>query len=176
VDERAGESSAALAAASAISRLVEGGDLGATPKVAFLFLLVDNLLHESTWNRFFEDATRSSFSVYVHRAANALKHPQPLERWHAREVPRVPSEWCGLVGTMIASLQEALKDPTNTQFAFVSHDAVPLKGFGYVYHHLVAESPSTSKICFASPANGAAEEHHQVNTIKKRARSVRGSR
>lgn len=127
-------------------------------RLALLFLVVDRLYNEAIWDRFFEGAPEGSFSVYVHRAAGPSleqtldQPPLPLAKWGALEVPKVPSAWCGLVGAMAASLLEALREPANVQFAFLSHDAVPLKRFAYVHWRLVGETRSTSKVCLASPA------------------------
>merc|ERR1712046_432945 len=57
------------------------------------------------------------------------------------------------MGVENAVLKEALRDPDNEQFVFISHNAVPLKSFDYVYEDLVVNSGKTSKFCFASAAN-----------------------
>ncbi|KNC84344.1 hypothetical protein SARC_03424 [Sphaeroforma arctica JP610] len=53
-------------------------------------------------------------------------------------------------GVQFAMLQAALRDPTNEQFVFVSHNSIPLKSFSYMYADLIGHSPTASKMCFTS--------------------------
>eukprot|EP00438_Fugacium_kawagutii_P005694 Skav227824 [mRNA] locus=scaffold948:312658:314203:+ [translate_table: standard] len=119
-------------------------------KVAFLFLAQTKLSWEHLWHEFFKDAQAGSYSIYIHRAAFRVHQP-PLSKYGAIEVPWVKTAWCALFGVEVASLYAAMQDPDNVQFVFVSDSAVPLKPFSYVYRELVRNSPTTSKICLASP-------------------------
>lgn len=126
-------------------------------KVAFLFIIMDKLEFEAVWDRFFENAPASQYSLYFHIAVpeadrNSTRGTVPLSRWGSVQVPWVPNSWCALMGVEVTLLVAALRDPYNQQFIFLSHNSVPLKGFGYVYRQLGLASPGTSKICFASPA------------------------
>lgn len=124
-------------------------------QVAFLFIVMDGLDFEAVWDRFFKDAPRGLYSIYVHRAlpeAERQLTALPLQRWRAMEVPWVPNGWCALMGVEVALLSAALRDPQNQQFVFLSHSTVPLKSFGYVYHQLGVVTPKTSKFCLAEPA------------------------
>lgn len=140
----------------------------APPKVAFLFLLTDDLDQPAVWDAFFRGAPREHFSIYTHRARamhegerqssagrrmSGLDRPASLwgEEWGALTVPTVESEWCAITGVEVALLVEALRDPANQQFVFVSQDAVPLKSFSVAYQELTTNS-ATSKACFAEPA------------------------
>jgi len=120
------------------------------PKVAFLFLLTDTVEQPVVWDTFFRGADPLHFSVCVHRSkpASSLGSFQSLP--NTVEVSYTASEWCALMGVQVAVLREALRDPDNHQFVFVSHNAVPLKSFDYIYHDLVVHSVQKSKFCFAS--------------------------
>jgi len=120
------------------------------PKVAFLFLLKDTVEQPAVWDIFFRGADPLHFSVYVHRSkpASSLGSFQSLPG--TVEVPYTTSDWCALMGVQVAALREALRDPDNQQFVFVSHNAVPLKSFDYIYRDLVVHSVQKSKFCFAS--------------------------
>lgn len=125
-------------------------------KVAFLFLAKTNLPWEHLWHHFFQDAKNGSYSIYVHRAAlkddaERKAHELPLSNYGAIEVPWVKTAWCALFGVEVASLYAAMQDPDNVQFVFVSDSTVPLKPFNYVHRELASNSPTTSKICLASP-------------------------
>eukprot|EP00403_Amphidinium_massartii_P013128 CAMPEP_0178410276 /NCGR_PEP_ID=MMETSP0689_2-20121128/20895_1 /TAXON_ID=160604 /ORGANISM="Amphidinium massartii, Strain CS-259" /LENGTH=530 /DNA_ID=CAMNT_0020031445 /DNA_START=87 /DNA_END=1679 /DNA_ORIENTATION=- len=129
-------------------------------KAAFLFMLMDVLENERTWEAFFEAAPRQRFSILIHQAAptsdpmkEAPHSKLPLSKFGSRGIPRVESSWCALVGVEVALMLAALEDAENQQFILVSQNAVPLKSFQYVYNHLVVQSPRTSKACFATAAN-----------------------
>ncbi|CAE7574125.1 BC10, partial [Symbiodinium pilosum] len=79
----------------------------------------------------------------------------PLEQFGAIRVPWVRTAWCALFGVEVATLFEALKDPTNAQFVFVSDSTVPLKNFSYVHKELMQVAPQSSKVCLAEPARFA---------------------
>jgi hypothetical protein len=122
-------------------------------KIAFLFLLETGLDHEEIWEKFFQDADPALFSVYVHRSLpNASSDGLP-NLPNTKGVPHVASQWCALMGAELAALNEALQDPDNQQFVFISHDAIPLKRFDDVYSSLMMDSVNRSKVCFASSTN-----------------------
>lgn len=128
-----------------------------TPKVAFLFLTMKDFPWEELWDKFFQDAPKSQYSIYFHRAL--LKDEEqrktqklPLAKYGPIDVPWVRTAWCALFGVEVASLFAAMEDPLNVQFVFVSDSSVPLKPFSYVYNELARNSPQTSKICLASRA------------------------
>lgn len=116
-------------------------------KIAFLFLVKEVLEQEALWDSFFEDAQPWRYSVYVHRASSHGS-AEPLSKWGAVSVPRVPSHWCALVGAEVAVVTEALRDQANMQYVLVSDSTVPLKSFDYIYSELVHKSVNTSKICW----------------------------
>jgi len=109
--------------------------------------------HEDVWDKFFEQAPAQMFSLYVHSAKKgAATETGPFQRWGAIRVGTVNTTWCAVLGAQVKLIAEALRDPLNTQFVFLSQSQVPLKRFGYVYSQLIQKSPRTSKVCFASPA------------------------
>jgi hypothetical protein len=122
-------------------------DEGSTPKVAFIFLAKKVLENEDIWDQFFQYAKQGQYSIYFH-FADDQGQSVPLKKWGAIRVSNIPSAWCALSGLEVGAIAKALTDRANTQFVFVSGDALPLKPFSYVYSHLVVETPSTSKICY----------------------------
>lgn len=143
-------------------------DSEAPAKVAFLFMLMEDVDWPLVWDSFFEGAPSDTFSVYLHiadREGKRQSHERnkhrrtksaehlPFARWGAVNVAKVKTEWCALMGVEVALMHAALEDPRNQQLVLVSHDTVPLKAFPYVYSELVVESPDTSKFCFAEKAH-----------------------
>lgn len=130
------------------------GSVGDTPKVAFLFALMDGVDHEDVWDSFFDRAPPGRFSLYTHRAKeSAVVVGGPLQKWGAIQVSTVNTTWCAVLGAQVKLVREALRDPLNAQFVFLSQSHMPLKNFGHVYSQLIQKTPETSKVCFASPAD-----------------------
>lgn len=119
-------------------------------KVAFIFFLNDGHTQERLWDDFFAEADDDLYNVYIHRGHASANHTflQQLPSYH--EVSTTKNDWCALMGIEFGGLQAALRDPTNEQFVFVSHNTVPLKNFQFIYDDLVGNSPKTSKFCFTS--------------------------
>lgn len=103
-------------------------------KIAFLFLVFSQIYHESIWQNFFEHADAEKYSIYVH-AKHDFDSSSAFKQY---EVPfKVPSTWHHTMRAQLALLAEAVKDPHNKKFIFLSGDSVPLQTFAYVYQELM---------------------------------------
>jgi len=128
-----------------------------TPKVAFLFLTKQKIQNAEVWKRFFKDAPRDRYSIYVHesrgdeRSAEEAVY-QPLAEYGARKLPFINGTWCALGGMHAGAMHMMLQDPSNVQFAVLSETCIPLKSFAYVYRELVELSPKTTKMCITDVA------------------------
>lgn len=133
-----------------ITKRSEPNRTRAVSKIAFLFLLTDRVEQEAVWEAFFQAANPSLFTIYIHRSEprSGVGSFQGIP--NIVSVPHTGSTWCALMGVQIAALIEALKDPANQQFVFVSQNTVPLKHFDRVYRSLAHSSVHTSKFCFAT--------------------------
>lgn len=147
----------AAKARSRVPRATSSGVEVVLPKLAFLFLLHDRSEQEGVWDAFFQQADTNLFNVYIHRDAPNSSAGSFQNLSNSMPVPFTRSNWCALMGVQVAALTEALRDPENQQFVFVSHNAVPFKSFDYVYHNLVVSSLDTSKFCFASSEDNAGD-------------------
>eukprot|EP00928_Gymnodinium_smaydae_P098865 TRINITY_DN9296_c0_g1_i1.p1 TRINITY_DN9296_c0_g1~~TRINITY_DN9296_c0_g1_i1.p1 ORF type:complete len:445 (-),score=44.86 TRINITY_DN9296_c0_g1_i1:84-1418(-) len=125
-------------------------------KVAFLFMVGDELLQPRLWDSFFQGADADKYNIYIHRSKkSAQEQDLPLRQFGAQAVPRVWTTWCGVFGGEVALLYHALAhDSGNQQFVFISESTIPLKPFSYVYQELMLDQ-HTSKFCFgqATEAN-----------------------
>ena len=80
-------------------------------KIAFLFLTVSDIFHESVWVKFFK-THEDYYSLYVHpktdlAAGSFFARAQIQQREETR--------WENTMKAQIALLREALKDPANIQ-------------------------------------------------------------
>jgi hypothetical protein len=103
-------------------------------KVAFLFLIYDEVNHEKIWKKFFENVDPNKYNIYVHYKNN--KYSEFFDKYKLKHT--IPTEWGhkSLVQAHNLLLKEALKDPNNMHFILVSNSCVPFKKFDYTYNYL----------------------------------------
>lgn len=107
-------------------------------KLAFLFLLQQDLNHPIFWEQFIEQAGRNA-NVYAH------SKQFPLPAYTSRLIrnnqisEQYETQWgdVSLVRAMLALLKAALANPDNKAFAFVSESCVPIQPFDTIYRQLV---------------------------------------
>jgi len=104
-----------------------------TPKIAFLFLTIGNIFHESVWIKYFE-GYQAYYSLYVH-SKNELDSYSFFASSTIQE--KVPTTWTNTMKAQIALLKEALKDPANEKFVFLSESTIPLSTFENTYVKLL---------------------------------------
>lgn len=92
-------------------------------KIAFLFLTIDGINHETLWKNFV-DGKRSS--NYMH-SKNNIKHD-----W-IRSIPIVDTGWGYIVDAYISLLSYAVRDPNNEYFVTISETCIPICSFNHFY-------------------------------------------
>lgn len=108
------------------------------PKLAFLFLTIANVYHEQTWINFFADH-QLEYSLYVHSKQRLSKN----SFFKPHEIPvKVDTSWENTMNAQRELLKEALKDPANEKFIFLSESTIPLQSFDAVYTKLMAHASS----------------------------------
>lgn len=126
-------------------------------KLAFLFLIYDQINHEDVWAKFFEKVDRNAYSIFVH-----YKENKPLKHFEKHKLSNcVPTQYShvSLVEAQNVLLREALKDDKITHFIFVSGACIPLKNFRQV-HDFLDRRYSYFNIC---PKTGWFEKHLKVS-------------
>ncbi|XP_051134618.1 glycosyltransferase BC10-like [Andrographis paniculata] len=108
------------------------------PKIAFLFLTNSPLHFAPLWNRFFSNVTPNHYNIYIHADPSAKIGPLtgvfagriiPSKRTQ-RSSPTLISAARRLIATAM------LDDPSNTYFALISQNCIPLHSFNYFYTSL----------------------------------------
>jgi hypothetical protein len=103
-------------------------------KIAFMFLVYDEVNHEKLWKKFFENVDPQKYNIYVH-----YKNNKPSEFFDKYKIKNIiPTAW-GHKSLVLAHnilLREALKDTDNMHFILVSNSCVPFKKFDHVYNAL----------------------------------------
>ena len=108
-------------------------------KIAFLFLVITTMCHEEYWRDFFKTADKNSYSIYIHS-----KEGVPEDSTYKQyEVPfKVKTSWSNTMKAQMAMLEEALKDPQNQKFLFVSESTIPFRCFDVVYETVMIPEKS----------------------------------
>jgi hypothetical protein len=114
-------------------------------KIAFCFLIYDEIAHEELWNDFFKSAPEGSYSIYVHYKENKpLKY---FEQYKLKEcIPTVHAH-VSLIHAYNLLFQEAFKDEDNIKFCIVSGTCIPLKSFDYIYNFLTKNDQAHFNVC-----------------------------
>lgn len=114
-------------------------------KIAFLFLVIDDINFPTIWENYFR-GNEDKFSIYCHP-----KHPENVVTPWLRDniIPHlVETSWGHITDAYFTLLYEALKDPLNTKFIIISESCLPLRSFDDLYHKLITDDIKTSYIRF----------------------------
>ena len=120
-------------------------------RIAFLFLIYDEINQEDLWFQFFEKAPKDKFSIYIH-----YKNNIPLKNFDSYKLKKCLETHYGDISLVYAQnllLEEALKDKDNYKFIFLSQSCIPVKSFDFVYDKLCSNDCSyfdiaNQKSCF----------------------------
>ncbi len=107
-------------------------------KIAFLFLIISDVYHEAYWKEFFTGNEDRS-SIYVH-AKQTVPNKSFFKQYEMNY--KIPTTWAHTIRAQIALLKEALKDPENQKFIFISESTIPLQNFAQVYQEVMATEKS----------------------------------
>jgi len=103
-------------------------------KIAFCFLILEDIHHEDLWFKYFSSVDTRKYTIYIHyKTNNPLKH---FEQYKLKNCIETTWGEISIVHAQNLLLKEALKDPKNENIIFVSGSCIPLKHFDYTYAYL----------------------------------------
>jgi hypothetical protein len=106
-----------------------------TNKIAFCFLIYDEIDNEELWNNFFSNADKNKFNIYIHYKIN-----KPLLFLDEYKLPECVDTKYGDVSLILAQnkmFQYAFEhDLENNKFILLSGSCIPLKSFNDIYNKL----------------------------------------
>ncbi|KAG6417247.1 hypothetical protein SASPL_119400 [Salvia splendens] len=144
------------------------------PKIAFLFLTNSDLHFALLWERFFSNATRKHYNIYIH--ADPLVKIAPFEGvFKDRLIPskRTQRSSPTLISAARRLLATAmLDDPSNAYFALISQHCVPLHSFNYLYNFLFDLGRLSRNLEFSSYIEILDKESNLWDRYNARGRSV----
>jgi hypothetical protein len=117
-------------------------------KIAFIFLIYDEINHEDLWKLFFNNIDPNKYNIYIHY--KYYKKSNFFDKYKLKTI--IPTAYgdISLVKAHNILLREALKDINNTNFILLSNSCIPLKNFNYIYEKL---NPNYSYYNMASETN-----------------------
>ncbi|KAL3813809.1 hypothetical protein ACJIZ3_015077 [Penstemon smallii] len=117
------------------------------PKIAFLFIARNRIPLDVVWDVFFRGDTENRFSIYVHSRPGFLLNTATTRSafFLDRQInDSIQVEW-GEASMILAErnlLENALMDPSNQRFIFLSDSCIPLYNFSYTYDYIMSTSTS----------------------------------
>ncbi|KAI3491281.1 hypothetical protein L1887_44373 [Cichorium endivia] len=116
-------------------------------KIAFLFLVRDNLPLDFLWHNFFKNADPEKFTIYIHSKPGFVfdKSVTRSAFFYNRQLANSVEVGWGKP-TMIEAekllFKAALEDTNNQIFILLSDSCVPLYNFSYIYKYLMSSPRS----------------------------------
>ncbi|KAK1297802.1 hypothetical protein QJS10_CPB14g00080 [Acorus calamus] len=119
----------------------------ARSKIAFLFIARNRIPLEVVWDKFFRGEKEHRFSIYVHSRPGFLLNKATTRSpfFYGRQVnDSVQVDWgeSSMIQAEQILLRNALADPNNERFLFLSDSCIPLYNFSYIYDYIMSTSTS----------------------------------
>lgn len=103
-------------------------------KIAFLFLIYDEINHEDIWKLFFQNIPTDKYNIYIHHKYNRpLKH---FEKYKLEQCIETSYGDISITNAFNLLISKALEDCDNKTFILLSGSCIPFKNFNYVYDNL----------------------------------------
>lgn len=116
----------------------------AEDKVALLFLTIKDLNHPKIWQGQIS-ANIKQFSVYIH--SKEIMENSFFKKYRIANI--VPTSWGFHVRAWQELIREAIKDPDNKKFVFLSESCVPILPLRTIYEKLMKDD--NSYMSFSKP-------------------------
>jgi hypothetical protein len=138
-------------------------------KIALLFLIYNEINQEELWHDWLKNIDTNKYNIYIHYKIPPTN--KKLKYYEQNKINNcVETAWgdISLVKAQNVLLENALKDPTNTHFIFLSNSCIPLKTFSYVYDFLDNKSYfNLGKSNQIFPRYDKIKNYTDINNIQK---------
>lgn len=112
-------------------------------KIAFMFLTIDNIYFPEIFEYYFANNV-DKYTIYCHP-----KHPNKVTiPWlKSNIIPNlVETEWGHFTNAYVALLKQAVKNPDNFRFLYISESCLPTKSFDTLYQKMITDPIDRSYI------------------------------
>ena len=114
-------------------------------KIAFCFLIYDQIIHEDLWDFFFKNIDPNKYSIYIHYKTNSpLKYFEKYKLTNCIET-RYENHTIPLAYNIL--FRAAYDDIDNYKFMNLSDSCIPMKSFDYIYNQLTNDSLGYFNTC-----------------------------
>ncbi|KAK1386961.1 Melanoma inhibitory activity protein [Heracleum sosnowskyi] len=112
-----------------------------TPKIAFMFLIKNNVSFAPLWEKFFK-GSEGLYSIYVHSDPSYNQSESESSLFRGRRIPSKVVEWgnANMIEAERRLLANALLDFSNKRFVLLSESCIPLYNFSTLYSYLMNSS------------------------------------
>ena len=103
-------------------------------KIGLCFLIYNKINHEELWYNWLKNVDKSKYTIYIH-----YKENKPLKYFEQYKLENCIETCWGCLSVVQAQnlmLTQALKDPQNKHFIWLSDSCIPIKSFNHVYDFL----------------------------------------
>lgn len=141
-------------------------------KIAFLFLIVDDINFPKLWEQYFNN-NYNKISIYCHP-----KNPDNVKTmWLKKNIINdlKPTKWGFFTDAIISLLKAALNDPDNTKFIIVSESCLPIKSFTNFYNMVTNDHINTSYIKLYDFSKELFIKYNDINKIIKSTNIIKHS-
>jgi len=115
-------------------------------KIAFCFLIYDQIEAEDLWNAFFSNSDKSLYNIYIHYKIN--KPLFFLEKYKMPECIKTKYADLSLIHAQNKMFQYAFEhDWDNYKFVLLSGSCIPLKSFTTIYNTLISTTKGYINVC-----------------------------
>lgn len=114
-------------------------------KIAFCFLIYDEIIHEELWNIFFKNIDSNKYSIYIH-----YKYNKPLkyfEKYKINDCIQTKYEDHSIPLAYNILFRNAYKDSENYKFIILSGSCLPFKSFDFIYKKLTKDNYGYFAVC-----------------------------
>jgi hypothetical protein len=117
-------------------------------KIAFCYLIYDQIENEELWNAFFSNVDKTLFNIYIHYKEN--KPLYFLEEYKLPECIDTKYADVSLIHAQNKMFQYAYEhDTDNYKFVLLSGSCIPLKSFKIMYNKLTNTTKGFLNICLS---------------------------
>ena len=118
--------------------LIQLDNFKQTGKLAFCFLIYDDINQDDLWFDFFKNIDKNKYNIYIHYKANkTLKY---FEQYKLNNC--IDTKWgdVSLARAHLLIYEKALEDSQNKKFIVLSNSCIPVKNFNYIYNLLMNDN------------------------------------
>lgn len=107
-------------------------------KLAFCFLIYDEINHEDLWYKFFKNIDKNKYNIYIH-----YKYQKKLKYFEEYKLDKcIDTKYADISLTKAQNIlfRKAYEDIENYKFIMISNSCIPLKSFNYIYKQLINDN------------------------------------